>query len=57
VRQRDQIRSLPTAGRTVAESTQAARADTNDMAKPLGWEAASVFFPSRACKHVLPGSE
>ena len=34
VRQRDQIRSLPAADRTVARGAQAARTDIYDMAHP-----------------------
>jgi hypothetical protein len=48
MRQRDQIRSLPTAGRTVTERPQTAPAYIHDMAHPPNGKCRLVFFPSRA---------
>ena len=44
MRQCDQIGSLSTAGGAAAKRSQAARADTDDVAQPIGRKAARVLF-------------
>jgi len=56
MRQRDHIRSLPAAGWPTAERTQTAHADIHNLTQARCRKRIPVFFPSRACKHALPGS-
>jgi hypothetical protein len=51
--QRDQIRSLPTAGRAVAERTQAAWTDIHDMAHPANGKRRLGLFDEFKPSHGL----